>query len=97
MVKLMMTWDVRAGKDEAHIEFIAKTFIPRLVKLDMRLTEIWSTLYGDVPQISMLWVAQDKSTLSEALGTREWRSLREQLQEFVTDFHYKIVPLETLV
>jgi hypothetical protein len=97
MVKLMMTWNIRPGKEETHIEFIAKTFIPRLVKLDVRLADIWSTLHGDAPQIAMLWVAEDKASLSKTLSTREWRSLHEQLNEYVTDFRYKIVPLDTIV
>ena len=97
MVKWMMTWDIQSGKEEGHIEFIAKTFIPRMVKLDVRLADIWSTLYGEVPQITMLWVAEDKRTIGQLLGTREWRSLNEQLQEYVSSFRQKIVPLETIV
>ncbi len=97
MVKLMMTWDIRPGKEEAHIEFIAKTFIPRMVKLDVRLVDIWSALYGDVPQISIGWVADDKASLAKMLSSREWRALHDQLEPFVSEFKYRIVPLEAIV
>ncbi len=97
MVKLLMTWDVRPGKEEPHIEFVAKTFIPRMVRLDMRLIDIWSTLYGDVPQISIGWATEDRPTALRMLNSREWRSLHEQLHEFVTDFRFKIAPLDTVV
>ena len=98
MVKLLMTWDVRPGKEEPHIEFVAKTFIPRMVRLDMRLIDIWSTLYGqDVPQMSIGWAAEDRPTALRVMNTREWRSLHEQLGEFVTNFRFKIVPLDTVV
>jgi hypothetical protein len=97
MVKLVMTWDIRPGKEEAHIEFIAKTFIPRMVKLDVRLVDIWSTLWGQAPQISMGWIADDRPSVAKMLSTREWRALREQLDPFVTEFRYRIVPIETIV
>ena len=51
----------------------------------------------DKLQQTMLWVAEDKRTIGQLLGTREWRSLNEQLQEYVSGFRQKIVPLETVV
>lgn len=95
MVKLVMMWDVQGGKEEAHIEFLARTFIPRMVKLDVRLTDIWSTLYGDAPQITIGWLAEDRASVRKTLDSREWRSLYEQLEPLVKDFKYAVVAPDT--
>ena len=94
MVKLLMTWDIQDGKESAHFDFIARTFVPRMVKLGVQPTELWSTVYGDAPQIVMAWIGEDRTNITRIFHTSEWKALRDQLEEFITDFKYKIVPAE---
>jgi hypothetical protein len=94
MLKLLMTWDIQPGKESAHFDFIARTFVPRMIKLGVQPTDLWSTVYGDAPQIVIGWVAADRPSINKMLHTAEYRSLREQLDEFVTDFKVKIVPAD---
>ncbi len=96
MVQLLMTWDVQPGQEDAHIEFIAKTFIPRMVRLGFRLRDVWSTLYGDAPQMSVGWLADDRSQLQTMVRSKEFTTLREGLAPFVTDFHFRVAPLDAM-
>jgi len=73
-MKLLMTWDIKPGRETAYLDFVTSEFAPGLVRLGIELVEGWYTVYGDGPQILMGGLA------------------RERLEEYVTNFSYKVVP-----
>jgi hypothetical protein len=96
LMKLLMTWDIIPGKEQAYIEFNAREFVPRLMKLGLRPMDSWFTLYGDAPQVTVGWVSEDVDVIHRALRSEEWRDLQRELLSFVTDFRYKVVPFTGL-
>ncbi len=91
MIKLLMTWDIRPGKESEYFEFVVQEFAPKLVKLGIQPTEAWYTLYGEAPQILTGGVTEDRATLVNILEGQEWKSLHKKLLEFVINYNYKIV------
>jgi hypothetical protein len=61
------------------------------MKLGIRPTEAWYTVYGNGPQILTGGVAEDLQTMQGILLTEEWKELHDKLMGFVTDFQQKIV------
>ncbi len=94
MVKLLMSWDILPGKEPEYFEFVVQEFAPKLVRLGIQPTEAWYTVYGNAPQILTGGVTEDRATLDRILDGEEWLTLKEKLDKFVTNFHYKIVPPE---
>lgn len=92
MMKLLMTWDIRPGRESDYFDFVTKELVPGLMKLGIQPTEAWYTVYGEGPQILAGWVADDLATIQAALGSQEWYDLRKQLMAYVTNFKHKIVP-----
>jgi hypothetical protein len=92
MIKLLMTWDIRAGKESEYFEFVTKEFAPRMVRMGVQPTEAWYTVYGKAPQILAGFVADDRATLDAFLQSDDWKSMLERLETFVQNFQYKIVP-----
>ena len=91
-MKLLMSWDIQPGKESEYFDFAVKALVPGMMKLGVRPTEAWYTIYGEAPQILAGWVAEDREALVQALKTREWHDLRRQLLRYVLNFSYKIVP-----
>jgi hypothetical protein len=91
-VKLLMSWDILPGQEQTYFEFAMRTFAPGLMKMGWQPTEAWYTLYGDVPQILTAGVTDTFEQMREILESDEWDSLLEQLQEYVDNFKYKVVP-----
>ncbi len=91
-VKLLMSWDIRPGKEKTYFDFVMQTFAPGLVKLGLQPTEAWYTLYGDAPQILTGGVTDDVQTMHEILDSPEWEELLDSLLEYVTNFQYKVIP-----
>lgn len=91
MVKLLMSWDIKTGREQPYFEFVVQEFAPGLVKLGLQPTEAWYTVYGKGPQILTGAVTKDLETMREILAGDEWRQLRERLQDYVTNFTQKVV------
>ncbi len=92
MIKLLMTWDIRPGKESEYFEFVVQEFSPKLVRLGIQPTESWYTVYGSAPQILQAGVTEDRATLDHILEGDEWKELHEKLLTFVTNYNSKIVP-----
>ena len=91
MVKLIMSWDIKTDEEPAYFEFMVQEFAPRVMKLGMRPTEAWYTVYGSGPQIITVGEAPDRETVNRALESPEWAELLEKLQGFVTDYKQRII------
>lgn len=91
MFKLLMFWNIRPGREGDYFEFVVREFGPGLIKLGVRPTDAWYTQYGDRPQIIHGGVVDDLESLQRALASDEWRSLKEKLLTYVTDYSQKIV------
>jgi hypothetical protein len=91
MIKLVMSWNIKSDEEPAYFEFVVQEFAPRIMKLGVRPTEAWYTVYGEGPQIITVGEAPDRETLSRALESDAWAELMEKLQQFVTDYKQRIV------
>jgi len=91
MVKLLMSWNIRTGREAEYFEFVVKEFAPGLMSLGLQPTEAWYTVYGDCPQILTGSVAEDLPTMQRILATEDWQALQTKLDEYVTDYKHKII------
>lgn len=93
-VKLVMNWDIRAGRDQEYFEFVVREWVPTIQRLGLRPTGAWYTVYSrekDIPQIMTESIASDLSTMRAILDTDDWKSLNDKLQEYVENYSQKIV------
>ena len=91
MIKLLATWNIKPGKENEYFDFTVREFAPGVMKLGLRPSEAWYTVYGASPQILMGLVTDDMDAMSAALKTPDWETLHGKLMEFVTDYEHKIV------
>jgi len=91
MIKLLATWDIKPGRESEYFEFTVKEFAPGVMRLGLRPTEAWYTVYGKDPQILMGFVTDDLSTMQQIITSTEWLKLHESLLDYVTDYRQKIV------
>ena len=91
MIKLLMSWDIQAGREQPYFEFIVQDFAPGLMRLGLQPTEAWYTAYGEGSQILTGAVTESIETMREILASDDWRSLRGRLQEFVSGYEQKVV------
>jgi hypothetical protein len=91
MFKLLMSWDIRPGREDEYFEFVVREFGPGLIKLGVRPTDAWYTQYGDGPQILQGGIMDELENLQRALASDEWRAMKKKLLVYVTNYSQKII------
>jgi len=91
MVKLLMTWNIRPGKEEEYIEFLTQEFAPTIMRLGIQPTDAWLTVYGEGPQVHAGGTAADLETMERILAGKDWLKLESRLLTLVESFQRKIV------
>lgn len=91
-VKILMSWDVAPGREqEEYFEFVVRELLPGMQHLGLELSDAWVTTYGEHPQILMSVMLPTAAKARQIMLTNEWKSLFNKLQDFVTNYSYKIV------
>ena len=91
MVRLLMQWDIKMGREQDFSEFVVREFAPRLMQLGIEPSEVLYTMYGDGPQMLTLGAVESKEKLIEILGSSGWKKLQEKLLSYVTNYSQKAV------
>ena len=91
-VKVLMTWDIAAERDQEYFEFVIGEFIPGVQRLGLQPAEAWATIYGSYPQIQVGLLAPDLEQARNVLNSDDWSVLQDRLFNYVKNFSYKVVP-----
>lgn len=92
MIKLLMSWDIKAGKEAEYMEFVTREFTPKLMKIGIRPTEAWYTVVGNGPQVLAGGITKDREAMMSILESEEWQGLETKLLDYVQNYKYKVVP-----
>ena len=90
-VKLLMTWDIKQGREAEFFEFQVREWVPGLQKLGLEPTDAWYTMYGTSPQIMIGGTAKNLREMNQILATEEWNALKSQLLGLVDNFDQKVI------
>lgn len=91
MFKLLLSWDIKPGRDQEYFEFMVREFAPGLTRLGLTPTEAWFAVYGECPQILMEGISDDLDSLRELLSSDEWETLYNKLLTYVDNYDQRIV------
>lgn len=89
-VKIILTWNIKPGKEQEYYGFMVGDYLPKVNELGLELTDAWVTIYGDEPQILVGAILPSYARARELLNAETWQSLNDQLLEFVDNYVCKI-------
>jgi hypothetical protein len=92
MVKLLMQWDIKAGREQDFSEFVVREFAPKLMQLGVQPNEVLYTMYGEGPQMLAIGLIESRDKASDILQSSGWKKLHSKLLTFVTNYSHKVVP-----
>jgi hypothetical protein len=90
--KLIMTWDITPDREQEYFEFVVRDFIPGVQRLGFELSDAWATVYGEHPRMLVGVLMPTIREVQHILQSSDWRSLNNQLQDYVENYAEKIVP-----
>jgi len=91
MLKLLMQWDIKMGREQDFSEFVVREFAPRLMQLGIEPSEVLYTMYGEGPQMLTMGVVENQEKLTQIMQSNGWKKLREKLMTYVTNYSQKVV------
>ncbi len=91
MVKLLMQWDIKMGREQEFSEFVVREFAPKLMQLGVEPSEVLYTMYGDGPQMLAIGAVESREKLVAILESSRWDRLHQKLLTYVTNYSQKVV------
>ena len=92
-VKLLLSFDLRPGRENAYRRFVMEEFLPQAQALGLVPTDAWYTAYGEYPVRLIGFAADDLAGVRAARATVEWREMMERLEGYVLNLTVRVVPL----
>ena len=90
-VKLLLSYDIRGGRENAYRRFVMEEFLPKAQELGLMPTDAWHTAYGKYPTRLLGFVADDISTARAALANEEWVVIMKRLAEYAINISHRLV------
>jgi len=91
-IKLLITYDIDAGREEEYYRFIMGEFLPAAQSIGLHMVEAWRTAWGDYPQRLIELVADSQQSLNEILDSERWREMETKLEQYVDNYQRLAVP-----
>lgn len=91
MVRLLLKWDIKPGREQPYFEFVMREFAPGLMQLGIEPAEVWYTTYGDGPQMLTIGEASSVEKLQSILHSENWKKLHAKLLLYVSNYSHRIV------
>ena len=92
-VKLLLSFDIRTGRENAYRRFVLEEFLPQAQSLGLTPTDAWHTAYGNYPKRLIGFVADDLETVRGVRATEQWKSLIKKLGGYAGNFSQRVVRL----
>lgn len=91
MVRLLLKWDIKTGREQPYFEFVMREFAPGLMQLGIEPAEVWYTTYGKGPQMLTIGEAGSLEKLQAVLTSPNWQRLHAKLLLYVSNYSQRIV------
>jgi hypothetical protein len=90
-VKLLLSFDIKSGRENAYRRFILEEFLPKAQELGLIPTDAWHTAYGKYPTRLIGFVADDLSTARAIMARSEWKEMMQRLQGYTSNLSHRLV------
>ncbi len=91
-VKLLLSYNIRSGKENAYRRFVLEELLPKAQEIGLTPTDAWHTAYGNYPTRLIGFVAEDLDAAHNALAGSEWKALIGRLEGYAGNISQRLVP-----
>lgn len=94
MLKVKITYDMQAGREQEAQEYLVNKLAPGLARLGLRVSDVWYTVWGSSPQITSGAEIDDIDKAHAIFTSSEWQKLAAGMEELTTGFRIRLVQSE---
>jgi len=92
---LILTWDIRPGREQKYSEFVNNRLAPGLVEMGLPPSDVFYTAYGNAPQIMVILDVPNQATLKKAIESERFADLKQALMELIDNYGERLVEAKT--
>jgi hypothetical protein len=92
-IKLLLSFDIRTGRENAYRRFILEEFLPQAQAMGLVATDAWHTAYGNYPARLIGFVADDFEVVKRVRASDEWQVLMKKLEGYTGNLTERVIPL----
>jgi hypothetical protein len=89
--KLLMSYDIKPEAQEVYYRYVTTEFVPALRSMQIYMTDVHHTLWGNYPIRLVEFVAESKQIIQTALDSDEYQQLEEKLKTYTENFSRKVI------
>lgn len=91
MYKVIITYDVQQGQEQASQMFLSNSLAPGLAQLGLRLQDVWFTIWGQSPQILSAGVVESLEDAQRIVNSDEWDELFSEMEQLTQNLSVRVV------
>ena len=91
MFKVMISYDMREGREQESQDYLVNKLAPGLAKLGFRVTEVLYTVWGAPPQITSGGRVESLDQARAIFLSPEWERLAAGMEELTNNFQVRVV------
>lgn len=91
MVKVMISYDMREGREQEAQEYLVNKLAPGLAKLGFRVSDVWYTVWGNSPQITSGGEVDSLAKAQDIFLSSEWEKLAAGMEDITDNFKVRVV------
>jgi len=89
--QMILTWDIRPGREQEYSEFINNRLAPGLVEMGLPPSDVFYTAYGKAPQIMVILDVPDQETWKKAMRSKRLADLKQDLMKLIDNYDERLV------
>ncbi|MBN1249716.1 MAG: hypothetical protein JXC32_18785 [Anaerolineae bacterium] len=90
-IKLLMTWDISPGREEACLAFVTQELPDRMRDAGLELTDAWFTAHGDWPQVRVGFMGTNLEMVQSYMASDGWTKLKQRLLAYTLNYREKVI------
>ncbi|MFN8495136.1 MAG: hypothetical protein U0350_46470 [Caldilineaceae bacterium] len=91
MLKILISYDMQAGKERECQEYLVNKLAPGLAKLGFRISDVWYTMWGNSPQILSGGTVEDIAQAQKIFQSNAWEKLADGMEALTDNFRVRVV------
>jgi hypothetical protein len=89
--KMILTYDIQAGRQSEYSQFILGTFLPGIQALDLYVMGVYHTVIGDYPDRHAEFVSESWDVMVKAIESSDFQRLENTLKSYTLNYRRKVV------
>ena len=91
MIKVLISYDMQAGKEQECQDSLINKLAPGLARMGFRIADVWYTIWGNTPQILSGGMLENMEHAQRIFLSDSWEQLAKGMQGLTDNFQVRVV------